>query len=978
MDGRRRADKDKEIDEIEARKMLRGVMPLLEQAFGIINQTMNDEFERIENEEITGKSSTPSATLVDNENVESQLQLLICLVWCGVLRRCREHLREYGGGVVLDFNLAKEDEDEDESEDEKENEDEDDIDDTEESRNSSIDADEIQEEQVTANEAEEDKLSPEERKFYTLFAKSEVFKLYLERKSGETRKVLQKEIMENATSDDAHKQKRHCYTNAFGEEREDGTSDSSDSGEEWIKGSVEWEKKCEKEWQRRTKRSETIKQSMSEMHKKSGAKYSSFLASTQTSLVDALCEAKADQLDLRDVNRILREYQQEKNATKTPVVIDIEPDEESAKTFPFFDQDKFLKYYAEFSRKKPVKSFYFEDSPYEGFLHYKMSYDGLAERLKHARKLHAPRRLPHQDGLSQEENEAFAQFESFLVRNASAEGAEVEQDIPIPEGTDIIVEAVKRPCGREAFVRMLRRLVLIVNYGELIKEKRKEIREKKRAETASGEPRQDDQNSASDSSDDDTEIMEEINLPSLSLYEGLKECRMVYVAQNVALLLGDLANLALSSSHPAARSFIVLQRISGERVLIDAVVGSAIWSSREVWYKIYFDAVGDRVQVPTSLIKSQEEQREIAEKLQRQSERDFEILAWVLAQMINMRVGAGMAKSFGKQMCDFMKFSAQSISEIDQFIANLSKLERDAELERRGGDAFLSEYCSIFCPRSGETGSFDSWYLGYNDDGDTELQTVVIPQSNTATLTHIARLKQIYSSSTSAKDARCRRGNHTELPVERDQNHKIRPISYTTKSVSCFGQELYLSVAIAQGALLAGGNSVIPLWDLHSGLLRATLSGHNGWVTKIIAARDGAISGCQDGEAKLWNVSQAKKVRSFRSHTDAITSICCANNFICTSSFDRSVCVWDERCLRPVQRYVHQAIITGLAVSGDLIFSYGRDNTIIVHDVLSGRQKALVGHRDWVTCAVPVRMDGALYLFSGSADGTVIVCFWII
>ena len=85
MDGRRRADKDKEIDEIEARKMLRGVMPLLEQAFGIINQTMNDEFERIENEEITGKSSTPSATLVDNENVESQLQLLICLVWCGVL-----------------------------------------------------------------------------------------------------------------------------------------------------------------------------------------------------------------------------------------------------------------------------------------------------------------------------------------------------------------------------------------------------------------------------------------------------------------------------------------------------------------------------------------------------------------------------------------------------------------------------------------------------------------------------------------------------------------------------------------------------------------------------------------------------------------------------------------------------------------------------------------------------------------------------
>jgi WD40 repeat protein len=58
------------------------------------------------------------------------------------------------------------------------------------------------------------------------------------------------------------------------------------------------------------------------------------------------------------------------------------------------------------------------------------------------------------------------------------------------------------------------------------------------------------------------------------------------------------------------------------------------------------------------------------------------------------------------------------------------------------------------------------------------------------------------------------------------------------------------------GTLLASGDDegVVKLWDAHSGVLRATLSGHTKTIQQIVFSRDGTtiLTASLDGTARLW------------------------------------------------------------------------------------------------------------------------------
>jgi WD40 repeat protein len=168
-----------------------------------------------------------------------------------------------------------------------------------------------------------------------------------------------------------------------------------------------------------------------------------------------------------------------------------------------------------------------------------------------------------------------------------------------------------------------------------------------------------------------------------------------------------------------------------------------------------------------------------------------------------------------------------------------------------------------------------------------------------------------------------------------------------------------LSVAFSpDGRLLASGaawpDATIKLWDVASGSLVRTLTGHSESVWSVAFSPDGrllasgscgqrTISGfCIQGEIKLWDVASGREVRSLTGHTDDVTSVAFSPNGRLLAS---------GSCGK-VENY--------FCVQGE----------IKLWDMASGSLvRTLSGHTDWVT-SVAFSPDGRL-LASGSWDNTI-------
>ena len=66
----------------------------------------------------------------------------------------------------------------------------------------------------------------------------------------------------------------------------------------------------------------------------------------------------------------------------------------------------------------------------------------------------------------------------------------------------------------------------------------------------------------------------------------------------------------------------------------------------------------------------------------------------------------------------------------------------------------------------------------------------------------------------------------------------------------------------------------INLWNLASGQLEATLTGHAGAVTALAVLPDGRLVSCShDVTIKLWNLASGRLEASLEGHTGAVTAL---------------------------------------------------------------------------------------------------------
>jgi WD40 repeat protein len=188
------------------------------------------------------------------------------------------------------------------------------------------------------------------------------------------------------------------------------------------------------------------------------------------------------------------------------------------------------------------------------------------------------------------------------------------------------------------------------------------------------------------------------------------------------------------------------------------------------------------------------------------------------------------------------------------------------------------------------------------------------------------------------------------------------------------------SVAFAPDcALLASacsGNTV-KLWETRSGLLRHSLQGHWGDVTRVAFAPDGEVlaTGARDSTVNLWQVRTGRLLRRLEGHHSEVNAVAFSpdGSVLASGSRDNAVRVWDARTgqlLLTLTEHQSPVFCVGYAPDGSVLASGSENGRLILWDARTGELiRALVAHQHWVA-SLAYAPDGAV-LASGSGDGGV-------
>ncbi len=161
-----------------------------------------------------------------------------------------------------------------------------------------------------------------------------------------------------------------------------------------------------------------------------------------------------------------------------------------------------------------------------------------------------------------------------------------------------------------------------------------------------------------------------------------------------------------------------------------------------------------------------------------------------------------------------------------------------------------------------------------------------------------------------------------------------------------------------QGTTLASvsDDQTIRLWDVNTGQILRTISGHSSGVWSVAFCPQGMTlaSGSDDQTVKLWDVSTGQCLKTLHEHTDWVWSVTFSpdGRIIASGSVDRTVRLWNVdtgQCLTILPEHPSPVSSVTFSADGHTLAIGSDDGTVRLWDV-SSRQcvKILRGHTDWV------------------------------
>ena len=179
-------------------------------------------------------------------------------------------------------------------------------------------------------------------------------------------------------------------------------------------------------------------------------------------------------------------------------------------------------------------------------------------------------------------------------------------------------------------------------------------------------------------------------------------------------------------------------------------------------------------------------------------------------------------------------------------------------------------------------------------------------------------------------------------------------------------------------AVSARADSTLCLWEIPSGQVRATFTGHQGTVYCATFGPNDAtlLSGGDDSSAILWDTKTAAILHEFRGHNGGVWSVALSPDgcLAATGSHDFTARIWDTTTGTLVSTLEgHTAPVTTVAfiAGGRYLISGSEDKTLILWDVRGAVAIDRLFLDSKVSCAASVRdrvvvgdHGGALYFLS--------------
>ncbi|EDV20580.1 uncharacterized protein TRIADDRAFT_31828, partial [Trichoplax adhaerens] len=173
------------------------------------------------------------------------------------------------------------------------------------------------------------------------------------------------------------------------------------------------------------------------------------------------------------------------------------------------------------------------------------------------------------------------------------------------------------------------------------------------------------------------------------------------------------------------------------------------------------------------------------------------------------------------------------------------------------------------------------------------------------------------------------------------------------------------------------------LWDVHTGMVIQTLTGHEEDITYAAThpTQNLLVTSSKDTTFRLWDFrsSSIHSVNVFQGHSNTVTSCVFAKDKIVSGSDDRTVKVWDLKNMRsPSATMRLDSAVNKLSVSNNVIAIPHDNRHIRLYDLNGNRIARLPrsngqGHKRMVCCTAWCEDDNApCNLFSAGFDRKVI------
>ena len=175
----------------------------------------------------------------------------------------------------------------------------------------------------------------------------------------------------------------------------------------------------------------------------------------------------------------------------------------------------------------------------------------------------------------------------------------------------------------------------------------------------------------------------------------------------------------------------------------------------------------------------------------------------------------------------------------------------------------------------------------------------------------------------------------------------------------------------------ASFDDTIRLWNTNTGEIIKTIKGHTDWVSSVAFSSDGSTiaSGYSYGHIRLWNAHTRELIKIFRGHTDWVNSVSFSpdGQNVVSGSWDETIRLWNVNTGKLIKTFRgHTDWVNSVSFSpdGNTIASASEDGTIRLWDAKTGTHlRTLRGHTDWVN-SVSFSPDGNT-IASASEDETI-------